>query len=50
MYQNRMGSIRKRIKIPIFSKKNKLKKYSSYHDSLVINKNKNVIFLKLITP
>ena len=44
-YLNQMGSIRKRIKIPIFSKK---KKVSSYHGSFVINK--NVFFLKLITP
>ena len=38
-----MGSIRKSIKIPIFSKK----KVYSYHGSFVINK--NVFFLKLIT-
>ena len=36
------GSIRKRIKIPIFSKK----KVSSYHGSFVINK--NVFFLKCL--
>ena len=49
MYLNGVGSIRKRIKIPIFSKKKN--KFSSYHGSLVINKNKNVFFFKkLITP
>ena len=42
-YLNRMGSIWKRNKIPIFSKK----KVSSYHGSFIINK--NVFFLKLIT-
>ena len=40
-YLNQMGIIRKKIKVPIFSKK---KKVSSYHGSLVI-KNKNVFFL-----
>ena len=43
-YLNRMGSIRKRIKIPIFSKK----KVSTYHGSFVINKNV-FFFKKLIT-
>ena len=56
MYLNGMGSIRKRIKIPIFTKK---KKFSSYHGNFVnnknlkiekwkneINKNENVFFLK----
>ena len=41
MYLNRVGGIRKRIKIPIFSKKNQ---FCSYHGSLVINKNQNVFF------
>ena len=45
-YFNRMRIIRKRIKIPIFSKK---KEFSTYHGSFVINK--NVFFLKkLISP
>ena len=44
-YFNRMGIIRKRIEISIFSQK---KKICSYHSSFVINK--NVYFLKLITP
>ena len=35
MYENRIGSIRKRIKIPIFSKNNY---FSRYHGSFVINK------------
>ena len=42
-YFNLMGSIRKRINIPISSKN----KASSYHGSFVINK--NVFFFKLIT-
>ena len=43
MYLNQMGSIRKRIKIPIFSKKNY---YFSYHGFFVINNNKIVFFFK----
>ena len=45
-YFNRIGSIRKRIKKPKFSKKNY---FPSYHGSFVINK--NVFYIKkLITP
>ena len=39
MYLNRMGSIQKRIEIPIFSKKI----ISSYHGSFVIKKTFNII-------
>ena len=45
-YFNRIGSTRKRIKKPIFSRKNY---FSSYHNSFVINKNV-FYFRKLITP
>ena len=45
-YFNRLGIIRKRIKIPILSKKNY---FSSYHGSFVINKTV-FFFKKLITP